>query len=272
LFTGLSHVRGMTVDMSAQQMYWTSPGTGQILRANLDGTGPVHAVINDAGNGVAGVAVDAVKGKVYWTDFDTSLSSGTIRRSNLNGTDAEVVVTDAGRHPVGVALDIINGKVYWTDLQDTLDGKGRIIRSNLDGSNSETIITGIDEANGIAVDALGGKIYWPESTSGTIQCANLDGSDVQILVQGLDTPTTIGLDPVADKMYWTDALWEGEQWNRIERASFDGSSRETVVSDLGVPWGIAVVPEPSCLTIGSAGLVILALRRPSSRSPGRRQL
>ena len=249
LITGLLHPRGMTLDVPGGKMYWTEAAPLGIRRANLDGTGIAETVVPlQAGFGFAHVVVDDATGKMYWTNTQVPViaGGGRIQRANLDGSGVEDVVTDNLMHPVGIALDLAQEKVYWTDLEGNLDGTGKIQRSNLDGSNVETLLTGIDEANGIAVDAVGGKMYWPEITTGKIQRANLDGTGVEDLVVGLGSPTTIGLDQ--GKMYWTDSN-QGGQLNRIERANYDGSDREVIVSG-GFPWGIAVASCNACPCFG----------------------
>ena len=233
LVSGLSHPRGIALDVAGGKMYWTEPGIRAIRRANLDGTG-IEFLLATA-DSAGGIALDVAAGKLYWTG---GISDPRVRRSNLNGTGVEDLITTGQIAPVGITIDTIRGKLYWTDLEGSLNGTGSIKRSNLNGSNVETLLTGIDEANGVACDAVAGKIYWTETRSKKIQRANLDGTDLKDLVVGLLNPTTISLDLVARKMYWTDSRGIGTG-NRILKANLDGSNIETVVNG-GFPWGIAV--------------------------------
>ena len=86
LVTGLSHPRGMALDVDGGEMYWTEPGRLAIRRANLDGSN-VETVISDAQNGTSEVALDTVGGKMYWTDWTTPWGGvgAKIRRANLDG-------------------------------------------------------------------------------------------------------------------------------------------------------------------------------------------
>ncbi len=238
LVTGLSHPRGMTVDVLGGKMYWGDhpKGGSSIMQANLDGS-DVDVFI--AGTAVSGISVDSVNGKVYWTD-----SGITIQRADLNGSNIEVVVSEGLVQARGIALDTQQEKLYWTDLKGNIDGSGTINRSNLDGSNSEILVIAQDESNGLAVDVLGGKMYWTELASNTIRRANLDGSEVEVLVDGLDTPTTIALDLGESKMFWTDS--RRGQITKIQRANLDGTGVESIVSGIDFPWGIAFSRSTDC--------------------------
>ena len=276
--SGLEEPRGIALDLVDSQIYWADPGASAIMCAALDGSGPVQTVAS-AGDATAGVALDVASGKVYWTDSDGYQInhggfSGEIRRANLDGSDVETLVTGLV-HPSGIAVDPVGGQVYWTELDHQSDGLGSIQRANLDGSNVQTLVTGIDEANNLAIDIEDGKLFWPELTTHTIQSANLDGSGVQVVLTGLDNPTSISLSLAEGKLYWTDSLG-GPQPNQIDRANFDGSDPEVLVSGAGIPWGIAVVPEPpSIVLLGVAGVALLVLGRrrgkgnadPGSRCP-----
>jgi hypothetical protein len=250
---GLEEPRGIALDLVNQKLYLADLGGRAIRRSNLDGSAfESIAPIHDA---AGGVAVDAVLGKVYWTDSENiATPNGEIWRANLDGTDPESLVNGRA-HPVGIDVDTLHGKVYWTELQTSFNGHGSIWRADLDGSNVETILTGIDGATGLALDAIHGKLYWPDAPTHRIQSANIDGSGLHDVLTGLDNPTTVDLDLSHGKIYWTSS--GGQQANQILRANLDGSDVEIIVSGVGFPWGIAVVPEPS--TLGFAGLSFIGL-------------
>ncbi len=73
--------------------------------------------------------------------------------------------------------------------------------------------------------------------------ANLEVSNVEDLVtrtQGLRSPSGIALDVVGGKMYWTDYVPDGHRTDKIQRANFDGSNVEDIVTGLYGPGGIAL--------------------------------
>lgn len=82
------------------------------------------------------------------------------------------------------------------------------------------------------------QIYWTDVGHGKIRRSNLNGSGIEELVTGgLQAPGVIAVDRTADKMYWTD--WAAAT-ARIQRANFDGTEIEDLVTGLGGPYGIAL--------------------------------
>lgn len=85
------------------------------------------------------------------------------------------------------------------------------------------------------------KMYWAvsglsSSRNGRIQQANLDGTEAQTVVDGLSRLNGIALDRNERKVYWVE---HGD--DKIQRASFDGSNVEDIVtSGLSYPFAIAV--------------------------------
>ena len=74
-------------------------GAGKIQRANLDGSN-VEEIVTGLSN-PAGIAVDGLNGKMYWTDA----GAGKIQRADLNGTNVQELVTGLVG-PIGIALGI----------------------------------------------------------------------------------------------------------------------------------------------------------------------
>ena len=232
VLTGLSHPRGMALDMQRGKMYWTDGGTHTIRRANLDGSDSDSPVPSD--NTGSGVAINTKGGKIYWTiGGKPSVNDGAIRRANLDGSAMETVVGNLF-HPVPVALDVQRGHVYWSDIITN-----KIQRANLDGSNVVDVLTGILGAHGLDIDVSGGKLYWTAGKA--IRRANLDGSHLEdLVVSGLHGAVTLSLDLSGGKIYWADADNANVSTSRIQRANLDGSNVETLMSGVGFPWGIAV--------------------------------
>ena len=219
---------GTFVDVRSK-MYWTSPHTDKIQRANNLHGWHVEDLITTGLGHPEGIALDLGRGKMYWTDSGTS----KIQRANLDGSNVEDLITTGLIGPFGIALDVGRGKMYWTD-----NGTSKIQRANLDGSNVEDLITtGLRNPRGIALDVGRGKMYWTDSGTAKIQRANLDGSNVEDLITtGLDWPNDIALDVGRGKMYWTDG-----NTDKIQRANLDGSNVEDLITTgLGSPFGIAL--------------------------------
>ena len=212
---------------TSTHMYWADTGTGQIQRANLDGTN-VETLVQGV-TSPTDIAVDVTGGKMYWTNTEL----GQIQRANLDGTNVETLIAGLSS-PTGIAL--AGPKIFWTDT-----GTGAIQRANLDGSNVEDLITGLVSPTGIALDPdTTGKVYWTDTGTGAIQCAGIeDGFGVEDLITGLVSPTGIALDVTGNKVYWTDT-----GTGAIQRANLDGSNQQDLIFGLTSPTGIALnVPE-----------------------------
>src|SRR5438132_11839491 len=118
-------------------IYWSDISSGDIWRANLDGSGMTNLV-----SGLAnplGPALDLAGGQMYWGDN----GAGDIRRANLDGTEQTILIR--GLPGPGVpALDLANGQIYWSDH----DG-GDIRRANLDGTGQTILIKNLNGPKGV---------------------------------------------------------------------------------------------------------------------------
>ena len=253
------------------KIYWTNP-VGGIQRANLDGTNVEQLVESDLRR-PAEIALDLLRGKIYWTDR-WNIYRSDLDGSNLNnyfvGVGATNIALDVlggkfywmanlpeydhpygyvargsidgfdsevlfeGSRPWDIALDLVRGKVYWTDL--SYDG---ILRADLDGQNVEYdyIRPDSDFLGGIALDVDGSKIYWTNPNTKTIQRAGLDGQNIEdVLTISDGYPEEITLDVDGSKIYWTNP---GTQ--TIQRADLDGQNIEILFNLAGdvlyTDWG-----------------------------------
>jgi len=196
-----------TANGLVEKIYWTDIVSQAIFRANQDGTNVEELVsTNDS---VVGIAVDAINGKMYWTDRDAQTTDPVIRRGNLDGSSAQDLIALPGQDLTGIDLDLTNGKIYWV-IRGGLDAG--IKRTNIDGSSGvEDIVTrdtaDVGTPEGIALDLVSGKVYWTDNSAKKIQRANLDGSNVEVLLTsntGISGATLweIELDLKNAKMYW----------------------------------------------------------------------
>ena len=103
----------------------------------------------------------------------------------------------------------------------------------------EDLITGLSFPIDVAVDPAAGKLYWT-NRGDVLQRSNLDGSSVESV-----TATSIGfglaIDVAASKLYWTVQLLGAEG---IQRANFDGSNVEDLLTGPPAPFGIALDASP----------------------------
>jgi len=173
----------------------------------------------------ATIAAGDPQSKLYWTDTAAPPGTCKVRRSDLGGTNAEILVS--GLPEVrGIAIDAIAGRMYWTESIPT-----PMIRSaKLDGTDPQGVVPVTDSTGGVAVDSVAQKIYWTEAgyngQTPRIQRADVDGYNTQdLLIAGLGHPVGIAVDHVGGKIYWGDlGTWQ------IKRANLDGSGAQVVIS------------------------------------------
>jgi DNA-binding beta-propeller fold protein YncE len=184
-----------------------------------------RTIVEDAGQGPDGIALDMQEGHIYWTGMgNPSADDGFIRRSNLDGSNVMTVIPAGGTYtPKQLRIDKQNGKLYWADREGM-----RVMRSNMDGTMIETLVTtGSSAADrmdnsrwcvGIAIDVEGGFVYWSQKGSdngmvGSLRRTHLvmpqgqnstNRSDIEVLYSGLPEPIDIDLDLENELIYWTD--------------------------------------------------------------------
>jgi hypothetical protein len=248
-------------------MFWAESGVG-IYRAHVAGGDDVLITSDFSWY----TAVDQTAEKLYWTTND---SSASIYRSNLDGSEVELLITDASGSFNGIALDVSRGKMYWAN-------SNKIQRANLDGTEVETFLsslspqprglawnaaneilywtaggavgryfagiqtlaeTGGDAVYEVELDVAGNKMYWAANDG--IRRANLDGSNVEHIVPDSASGSGMfGLDLDLDggKIYFS---WFFSTGSEIRRANFDGSQVETLRDGLRSPRGIALLIDPA---------------------------
>jgi len=213
----------------------TGPTEGNLTIFYLDVGGSVMAtdvenpmartIVEDAGQGPDGIALDMERGHVYWTGMGVPANDdGFVMRSNLDGSNVITVIPAGGTYtPKQLKIDHENGKLYFSDREGM-----RVQRSNLDGSMIETLVTTgsgaedrRDNANwcvGIAIDIAGGYFYWSQKGPdngmvGSLRRAHTampagqnstNRSDIEVLFSGLPEPIDVDLDLEHGLIYWTD--------------------------------------------------------------------
>ncbi|XP_051275738.1 low-density lipoprotein receptor-related protein 6 isoform X2 [Dicentrarchus labrax] len=212
--------------------------------------------VDDIRHAIA-IDYDPVEGYVYWTDDDVK----AIRRSLLDGSDAQFVVTSQVNHPDGIAVDWIARNLYWTDtgtdrievtrlngtmrkilISEDLDepraivldpeagymywtewgGKPKIDRAAMDGTGRITLVADVGRANGLTIDYAERRLYWTDLDTTLIESSNMLGQDREVIAD--DLPHPFGLTQYQDYIYWTD--WSQRS---IERANKTSGQNRTVI-------------------------------------------
>lgn len=79
---------GIAIDQANEKIYFDDTNSGQILQANLDGTGITSIIAT--GNRVYGMSIDNTNAKLYWTERN----SGSVFMADLDGTNAVTLTSD----------------------------------------------------------------------------------------------------------------------------------------------------------------------------------
>ena len=261
----------VVVDVHRQWVYWRNPQEDSIQRCPFDGS-LVENVIEGIGSGNHGIAIDPFQRKIYYaansrlwranldgsnqevvrnenvshlaidakdrTIYYNIHNSRTVRRCNLDGSDAETVLTTSPGGPGDIALDPLRDVLYWTEpgqnsirrldlnhlvIEDIfrftpgvrrldVDPGGTLYytvneelrRANLDGSNPRTIHNEFIED--LALDNIRGRVYTTRFPT-ILRSIDTEGDDpVDLWSTVVDRPNgRVAVDPAAGKIYIGDS-------------------------------------------------------------------
>ena len=203
-------LRVLIPELQGQPMFWVNTQTGKIESAGF---------FDAVTQGVTVLTMDTANRKLYWGE--RSKIGGTIKRANFDGTNVEALVSISSV-PRGIAIDSVEETLYWTnsDLQ--------IQAATLNGEDISTVIQ------------LEEDILEESETECETEFVFLlfpivwDDCDTKIIHTNLTSPTDIAVDIVNDRLYWTEFS------GRIRRVNLDGTGLDTLLSDIGSPYGIVV--------------------------------
>jgi hypothetical protein len=183
------------LDKKNGKLYWSDREGMRVMRSDLDGskieilveTGQGDADRRDARNWCVGIAVDAGRGHIYWTQKGPDdAGQGRILRANIEvpkgqsaarRSDIEVLF-DGLPEPIDLELDLNGRAIYWTDRGDPPRGN-TVNRAPMDadrGKPPEILYTHLMEGIGIALDVKGQRMFLTD-LGGSVYSARMDGSD-----------------------------------------------------------------------------------------------
>jgi DNA-binding beta-propeller fold protein YncE len=195
---GATHTpKQLQLDRTNHKLYWCDREGMRVIRANLDGSKIETLVENsqgetamrDATNWCVGIAVDADRGKFYWTQKgDDNANQGRIFRANVELPDGQTpsnrgdieVLYDGLPEPIDLEIDEVNRMLYWSDRGDPPRGN-TVNRAPMDAGPGgrpapEILFTHLMEGIGLALDRKGRRMFMTD-LGGSVYSANLDGSD-----------------------------------------------------------------------------------------------
>ena len=139
--TGLQAPVHVTIDVVDSKLYWTqktSNTTGEIWRANLDGSNV--ELVKALTSVPLGIAIDSENSKLYLTN-----GWGKIQRMNPDGTGFQSNFITGLQAPKNIMLDRDN--IYWTE-------GNRIRRVPLNGGNIQDVLTDLGGPTALILDRL----------------------------------------------------------------------------------------------------------------------
>lgn len=204
----------------------------------------------------AGLAIDWVTNKLYWTDAGTD----RIEVANTDGSMRTVLIWENLDRPRDIVVEPMGGYMYWTDW----GASPKIERAGMDASNRQVIISSnLTWPNGLAIDYGSQRLYWADAGMKTIEFAGLDGSKRKVLI-GSQLPHPFGLTLYGQRIYWTD--WQTKSIQSADRLT--GLDRETLQENLENLMDIHVFhrqrpPVTTPCAVENGGCSHLCLRSPS---------
>ena len=280
LVTGLEVPFDLALDVFEHKMYWTNHRAGSVQRADLDGTGvetlitgleaPQDIALDMDWDSVGGAGKPATPtlpvppSRIFWTDG----RAGTIQRSDLDGSNVEVIVEGIAG-PAGLWASAFGGMI-WGERET-----GTIRLANQDGSDTEVIYSW-DDYDGspgqelrdfdyrwffwrtwnpesregfirgygfpdMETEELGGLLsfrgllYWTDTTGIHRYQGNQEDAGPERVYLGVEGPRGIALDVDRSKMYWVD---KGR--DAIRRSDLDGTDVEDLITGVDDPEDIAL--------------------------------
>jgi hypothetical protein len=183
------------LEQESGKLYWSDREGMRVMRANLGGsqvetliqTGEGEGDRHNPSNWCVGIAVDPVRGQMYWTQEGANDSEhGRIFRAGIdiprgqtaaNRLDVEALL-DGLPEPIDLELDLEHRVLYWTDRADPPRGNA-VNRTPIDRHLDQQIVLRHSiEGIGIALDVRGDRIFVTD-LGGSIYCARLNGAEMR---------------------------------------------------------------------------------------------
>ena len=182
------------LEKKSRKLYWCDREGMRVMRADLDGsnietlveTGRGDADRKDQTKWCVGIAVDADRGKIYWTQKGPPKGGkGRIFRADIevpkgqtpaDRKDIELLFSGLPE-PIDLELDVAHERLYWTDRGDPPKGDTVSCASiNGKGGEQKIVLTHLMEGIGLTLDLKHDRLFATD-LAGSIYSAKLDGSD-----------------------------------------------------------------------------------------------
>jgi hypothetical protein len=204
------------------KLFWLSGY--QLFSSDLDGASVDELYFDGSAPSYAGIAVDPVNKKVYWSDT----MGFRIYRANLDGSSKETVASIGA---AAMAIDPANEKIYY------VSGMVEINRMNLDGTGIENLWTTGGTITDVKLDPVDEQIYWNDGS--TLYRSPLSNPLApQTVATNALTLARIALDVVGGVVYFSESAG-----SELRKVSMGGGIPTTVYNVGGSnPAGLDVDP------------------------------
>ena len=191
--------------ISGGKIYWTDT-RGRVLSLGPEGS-DMEEVFAPLVRSISSPTIDSFGGRIYWADP----VARTVQRSNLDGTEIEVLASDLS-WPTDVLL--VDGELFWANAG------GKLQKLSLDGIEDAFDVLGFSPWGSLAFHSKERRFYWTgvcSSLDNYIWSSNFDGSDLDSLFVGeTQCPGEIAINESKDWIYW-------ENESSVQIAPLDGS-------------------------------------------------
>ncbi len=245
----------VAIDTTNAFMYISDKGSGNIIKAALDGSSVENIVqMSSTSEGGSPWGIVVAQNKLYF-NIENSDGQGKIMACNLDGSNLEVAVDISDYLPLGLTYNPNDQMLYFAN--DGYYDDGGIWKVNLDGTGLQVVVQNQNgspvDAAGIAIDHVNGRIYYGHFGDKSIVMNTLDGSNPVVVGSYTESKLLYGLAVDIDNgyIYWSDRPdSDGSGNGNIFRAAYTADNGNVIVQtqqkwidganvDLA-PYGIAI--------------------------------
>ncbi|KAK3082618.1 hypothetical protein FSP39_000605 [Pinctada imbricata] len=116
--SGIASLGGFAVDWLSKNMYFSSydenAKKGSISVSKLNGAYRVEILMNPDVINPGAIALDPIKGNLYWCELGYALGQQKIMRAKMDGSGIETLY-NMSSNPTSLNVDYASGKVYWIE-------------------------------------------------------------------------------------------------------------------------------------------------------------
>ncbi|XP_052581109.1 low-density lipoprotein receptor-related protein 2 isoform X1 [Peromyscus californicus insignis] len=181
--SGLGFSFGLALDWISRNIYYTTSASRSIEVMTLQGeTRYGKTLITNDGTSLGvglpvGIAVDPVRGKLYWSDQGTDSGvPAKIASADMDGSSLKILFTGNLEHLEVVTLDIQEQKLYWA-----VTSRGVIERGNVDGTERMILVHHLAHPWGLAVH--GSFLYYSDEQYEVIERVDKSSGNNKVVLR-----------------------------------------------------------------------------------------